>query len=193
MYWAFYSTRIARRHIFYRFKNHRKGRFLLFFGPLYRHFTRMETAAPQPFTPPARHQDAWRQRDYYKFWAPEAVRFADLDPLGHVNNNSYGVYVEGARVALLHHVIPDFWQQPIGTVLRAIHVEYHAELRYPAKIDLGVRIAHMGNSSVNTIVGIFTGDTCHATAISTGVIVDRKLMKPVPVPDELRALFAPYC
>ena len=147
---------------------------------------------PPPFVPPARHPDSWRTRDFYKFWHGEQVRFADLDPMGHVNNNSYGVYVEGARVALISSVVPDFWQQPIATVLKAIHIEYHTELRYPNKLDIGVRLVKMGNSSVNTAVGIFSGTTCHATALSTGVIVDRKAMQPIPVPEQLRAAFAPY-
>ena len=144
------------------------------------------------FTPPARHPEAWRQRAFYKFWAGEQVRFADLDPLGHVNNNAFGIYVESARVALLSELYPDFWHAKMMSVLKAIHIEYHAELHYPNKVDLGVRVLRVGESSVTVAVGVFAGDVCCATAISTGVYIDRETRKPSSVPDIIRQNGAKY-
>ena len=39
-------------------------------------------------------------REFYPYWIDESVRFADLDPLGHVNNAAISTYFESARVAL---------------------------------------------------------------------------------------------
>ena len=39
-------------------------------------------------------------REFYPYWTDESVRFADLDPLGHVYNAAISTYFESARVAL---------------------------------------------------------------------------------------------
>src|SRR3546814_7120223 len=36
----------------------------------------------------------------YSFWTEERLRYADLDPLSHVNNNAIGVFLENGRVYL---------------------------------------------------------------------------------------------
>lgn len=140
-----------------------------------------------------RHPAAWLQRDYYKFWSREHVRFADLDTLGHVNNNSYGVYVESARIALWQHILQgNFWTRTHYGLLRAAHTEYHRELHYPNTLELGVRVLRIGTSSSDTVVGVFTDQGCHATTHSVGVYVNGETHAVVPVPDDLRQLFAAY-
>src|SRR3954447_19148774 len=44
-------------------------------------------------------------REFYPYWINESVRFADLDPLGHVNNAAISTYFEGAGGA-----VPRRWQ-----------------------------------------------------------------------------------
>ena len=160
--------------------------------PIYAGMTDSTTSCATDYTPPVRHPEAWRVRDFYKFWAHEQVRFADLDPLGHVNNNSYGIYAESARVALLSELYPDFWHAKMMSVLKAIYIEYHAELHYPNKVDLGIRVLKIGQSSVALAIGVFAGDLCCATAISTGVYIDRETRRPSSVPDVIRTNGAKY-
>ena len=38
----------------------------------------------------------------YSFWTEEILRFADLDMVGHVNNNAIGVFIENGRVHMFH-------------------------------------------------------------------------------------------
>ena len=38
------------------------------------------------------------RRDAYPHWRTDVIRFADLDPLGHVNNVAYLTFVESGRV-----------------------------------------------------------------------------------------------
>ena len=40
------------------------------------------------------------ERSSYKKWSREILRYSDLDPVGHVNNNAYGQLVENARTLL---------------------------------------------------------------------------------------------
>lgn len=140
-----------------------------------------------------RHPAAWHSRDFYRFWATENVRFADLDPLGHVNNNSYGIYFEVARIAMWQELFKgNFWKAEYYSLMRAAHIEYHRELKYPNKLDIGVRILKLNNTSSEVAVGIFTSEGCHATGHSVGVRVDAKTHTPVPIPDDVRELCKIY-
>jgi acyl-CoA thioester hydrolase len=140
-----------------------------------------------------RHPAAWQARDFYRFWATESVRFADLDPLGHVNNNSYGIYFETARIAMWQSLFKgDFWVRSEYSLMRATHIEYHRELTYPNVLDIGVRILRLNNTSSEVAIGIFTTDGCHATSHSVGVRVDAKTHTPVAIPADVRAACEKY-
>lgn len=140
-----------------------------------------------------RHPEEWKNRAFYKFWAAENVRFADLDALGHVNNNSYGLYVETGRIALWQEVLQgNFWKQTHYNLLRASHTEYHRELHYPNTLALGVRILKIGNTSSEAVIGVFTGDVCHATTHSVGVYVNATTHAVEPIPQSLRDKFQPF-
>ncbi|WP_448203697.1 acyl-CoA thioesterase [Azospirillum sp. sgz302134] len=130
--------------------------------------------------------------DGYRYWIEERVRFADLDALGHVNNNAIGVYFEQARVALIHDG-GGFRDSDAWTVVLARSViDYKAELLYPATARVGVRVLKVGNTSVVLGAAIFEGDRCIATQEAVCVIVDKAAHRPTPVPDALRGMLARF-
>ena len=45
-----------------------------------------------------------KQRQSYDKWTREIIRYGDLDPVGHVNNNAYGLFIENARTVLFMDV-----------------------------------------------------------------------------------------
>lgn len=130
--------------------------------------------------------------DHFRFWIDERVRFADLDVLGHANNNAIGVYFEQARVSLMDECNPFRGAGPWTVVLARSLIEYRAELLYPAAIRVGVRVGRVGNSSVALASGVFQGDRCIATQEAVCVIVDKDAHRPTPVPDDLRAVLARF-
>ena len=130
--------------------------------------------------------------DQYRFWTEERVRFADLDALGHVNNNAIGVYFEQARVLLVHDCGGFQDETPWTVVLARSVIEYKAELLYPATVRVGVRVQKVGNTSVTLGVAIFQGDRVIATQEAVCVIVDKAAHRPTRVPDELRAVLARF-
>ncbi|HET9982704.1 MAG TPA: thioesterase family protein [Longimicrobiales bacterium] len=74
------------------------------------------------------------------------VRFRDLDPMGHAHHSLPLMYFEEARAAA--------WRELVGPSLGAIHyimaevtVRFHARIRYPAMLDVGVRLARLGEKS----------------------------------------------
>lgn len=140
-----------------------------------RHIGRM-TASPVLTDPAA-----------YRFWIDERVRFADLDALGHVNNNAIGVYFESGRVALME-ACGGFRPESAWTVVLARSVmEFKAELLYPGTARIGVRVLRLGNSSLTLGAAIFSGDDCIATQEGVCVIVDAASHRPTPLSPELRA------
>ncbi|WP_207460370.1 thioesterase family protein [Azospirillum sp. SYSU D00513] len=128
----------------------------------------------------------------YRFWVDEHVRFADLDPLGHVNNNAIGVYFEQARVVLLTAGLGLRRESPWTVVIARSLIEYKAELHYPAEVRIGARVLRAGNSSLTLGSAIFQGDRCIATQEAVLVIVDKAAHRPTPIPDAVRPVLDRY-
>ncbi len=131
-----------------------------------------------------------RQRTSYRVFSQIPIRFADQDPLGHVNNTAIAVYFEQARCEALipRLVTPD--APNLNIVLARIVIDYLAEIRYPGSVDVGVRISRMGNKSFVISSGIFTGDACCAIADATIVFFDTVARRATEPPDAVRTLIA---
>lgn len=118
-----------------------------------------------------------------------ATRWQDNDVYGHLNNV---VYYELLDTVVNRHLIeagvldPDTGDQ-IGLVVES-GCRYVASLAYPDIIDVGLRVAHIGNSSVRYEVGAFgkTSETAAAEAFFVHVYVDAKTRRPKPLPEAFR-------
>ncbi|MDE1148879.1 MAG: thioesterase family protein [Azospirillaceae bacterium] len=148
-------------------------------------------SVPSPFPPPAAAPDGEPPFDLaapasYRFWADEHVRFNDLDPVGHVNNNAFGVYFESGRVAL-HRDLRQATSFPgYAVVMRKITIDYLAEITYPNDVRVGTRLIRLGRTSWTTGAALFVGDRCHATSHCVSVLMDVATRRPAPLPDNLR-------
>ncbi len=126
----------------------------------------------------------------YRHWAEEHVRFADLDLLGHVNNNAIGVYFETGRVAFyrttrLHEGTPE--RRP---VVRRVTIDFLAELHFPAALRVGTRPVRLGTTSITFRQGLFAVEQCIATAETISVMFDLAARRPVALTAEQRAALA---
>lgn len=128
----------------------------------------------------------------YRFWADERVRFFDLDPLGHVNNVAYTIYVESGRAAFLHDT--GFWlpNTPARTVIARLEVNFRQELKFPNELRVGMNVLAIGRSSFSLGTGIFVGDICHSTAVSVVVGWDHLERKSRVLDEQERALLQPW-
>lgn len=132
------------------------------------------------------------QQDSYRYWVDERVRFADLDLIGHVNNKAYCTYAESCRAAFLRHTgLWDMNSVRQGVVIR-LEINYLQELNYPADIRIGLRVLSIGGSSFTVGLGMFSGETCHATALTVIVRIDAKTRQKVALNDEERTALAPF-
>jgi acyl-CoA thioester hydrolase len=66
---------------------------------------------------------------------------------------------------------------------------YFASLSFPSRVEVGVRVAKLGTSSVRYEVGLFDekSDVAAAEGHFVHVYVDRETRRPCPIPEATRA------
>lgn len=128
----------------------------------------------------------------YRFWQDEHVRFADLDPVGHANNNAIGAYFENARVGLLTAAGVYAHLPGQVVVLRRTVFEFLGEIHYPSPLRVGLGVIALGTSSIRVAGALFVNETIVATHDATQVLIDRETRRPTPIPDAARAVLEPY-
>jgi acyl-CoA thioester hydrolase len=117
------------------------------------------------------------------------TRWSDNDAYGHVNNIVYYAFFD---TAVNRHLIGsgclDIHNSPaIGLVVET-QCRYFKPIAYPDVVDVGLRVAKLGTSSVRYEIGLFANDDDAVAAQGhfVHVYVDRATNKPVPVPDHTR-------
>ena len=138
----------------------------------------MSTARPQP-----------DPRDSYRAFRTITTRWMDNDQYGHVNNVVYYSWFDTAVNAHLieQGVLDTAAGATIGLVVET-QCHYFAPLSFPQTIEAGIRVAHMGSSSVRYEVGLFAqgAPLTAARGHFVHVYVDRVTQRPVPLPEPLR-------
>ena len=130
-------------------------------------------------------------RSSYKKWSKEILRYSDLDPVGHVNNNAYGQLVENARTLLFDDAqkISGLNNKELQTkdwVIRRLEFDFLKELRYPGEVDVGIAVTRFGNSSMIVYHGVFSKDYCAATAMGVSVYFDLSKRASTTIPRAIK-------
>ena len=121
----------------------------------------------------------------FRFAASTRVGFSDTDAQGVVYYGRYMPYFDLARVEYHRH-LDMLRTEPRDRqfVMRAMTVEYHAPARFDDPIEVDVRIARIGSSSVTyEFAAYLAGRVLAVTATQTLVLVDLAERRPCPVPD----------
>jgi acyl-CoA thioester hydrolase len=128
-------------------------------------------------------------RDHYRVFRSIGTRWTDNDIYGHVNNVVYYSWFDTAVNAWLigQGALDIHAGEVIGLVIET-QCNYFAPLAFPQTIEAGLRVAHLGQSSVRYEVGLFAeGEACAAACGHfVHVYVDRNSRRPVPLPSPLR-------
>ncbi|KPF87243.1 thioesterase [alpha proteobacterium AAP38] len=119
------------------------------------------------------------------------TRWMDNDVYGHVNNVTYYSYFDTAVNAYLIEkgVLDIHGGGTIGLVVET-GCRYFASVAFPDILEAGIKVAHLGNSSVRYEVGIFRegADSAAAAGHFIHVYVDRDSRRPVTLPADLRGV-----
>ncbi len=142
---------------------------------------RTERAVPQP-------------RQAYAVFRDISTRWSDNDVYGHVNNVVYYSWFDTAVNAYLieQGVLDIHGGQTIGLVIET-QCNYFASLAFPQMVEAGIRVAHIGSSSVRYEVGLFAKGEASSAAAGhfVHVYVDSQTRRPVSIPAALRAALEP--
>jgi acyl-CoA thioester hydrolase len=121
--------------------------------------------------------------DNYPYRLTDNVRFADLDPNGHVNNAVYATYFETGRVTLVKDRSFGLMPEGLAWMLVRLDIHFRAELRWPGSIELGLGVARLGRTSTTFEQVVFSEGRCVASAQSVTVLIDEPTRKPTPLTD----------
>jgi acyl-CoA thioester hydrolase len=133
------------------------------------------------------------QRKDYRHFMTITTRWMDNDVYGHINNVQYYSYFDTAvnRFLIDQGTLDIHHGDVIGLVVET-HCSFFSSAAFPADIEAGIRVAHLGRSSVRYEVGLFVGG--REQAIAQGhfvhVYVERDSEKPVSIPDDLRSVLS---
>lgn len=90
---------------------------------------------------------------------------------------------------LVERGLLDISGSPTFGVVVETGCRFHASLAFPDRVTVGLRVAHLGTSSVRYELGIFRNDDTAACATGhfVHVYVDRESRRPTPMPTAIRA------
>ncbi|MDE1934545.1 thioesterase family protein [Bradyrhizobium sp.] len=140
---------------------------------------------------PARLDSAPRIEDF-PYRLTDNVRFADLDPNGHVNNAVYATYFETGRVTLMKD--QSYWRLPEGLawIMVRLDIHFRAELHWPGTIEMGLGVTKFGRTSVSFDQVAFSDGRCVASAQAVTVLIDQATRRPTPLTADIIAKFQPW-
>ena len=128
-------------------------------------------------------------RDDYAHFLPITTRWMDNDAYQHVNNVTYYSYFDTVvNEFLIRSGELDIAASPHVNLVVETHCQFFRPLAFPDLVHAGLRIGHIGRTSVRYEVGIFRND--EATACAQGHFVhvhcDRATSAPQPIPASMR-------
>lgn len=132
-------------------------------------------------------------REAYRHFLSIPTRWMDNDIYGHVNNVVYYSYFD---TVVNQHLVTEGGLDIVDGHEVGFAVEtmcrFHKPLTFPDIVDAGLRVAHLGNSSVRYEIGLFRAgdDEPAATGHFVHVWVNRATQRPVPVPARIRTALA---
>ena len=129
-------------------------------------------------------------RGAYRHFRTITTRWMDNDVYGHVNNVVYYSYFDTVINSFLIEAggLDIHTGAVIGIAVES-QCRFHRSLAFPDRVDAGLRVGRLGNTSVRYEVGLFRrGDESPAaTGHFVHVFVDREQRRPTPIPAALRS------
>ena len=119
-----------------------------------------------------------------------AIRWGDMDALGHLNNTTYFRYLETVRIDWARSIgcRPD--PQGQGIVIINAFCTFYKQLEYPGDILVKMYVSDVGRTSFESWATIERADepgVVHAAGGATTVWVEFPAQKSAPLPDWFRA------
>ncbi|UCZ52179.1 acyl-CoA thioesterase [Bacillus shivajii] len=133
--------------------------------------------------------ETWQEDFRYRYQI--SVRFSETDAFGHLNNTNAFVYFEHGRINFFKDTgLVQEWFSKDGETIPVtadLHCDYLKQVYFDEKLDICVKVAHIGNSSVDLHYLIVNekGEPC-MTGRGKIVQVSRETGKPSPWTDSAK-------
>jgi len=116
-----------------------------------------------------------------------AVRWGDMDAMGHVNNTVYFRYMEQARISWFDALVPraEAWKST-GIVIANAACNFKRPINYPGTVEVKVFAGPAGGSSIATFYELTVDEKLCADGAATVVFIDMQKQKPVRIPEKIR-------
>jgi acyl-CoA thioester hydrolase len=127
--------------------------------------------------------------DHYPHRRTITTRWKDVDVYGHVNNVEYLSWFDTVINAwLVEEGGLDPERDAVIGLCAESHCAFHAPVFFPATVIAGLRVAHLGRSSVRYEIGLFSeGEpAAAATGWFVHVFVGREDRRAAEIPPRLR-------
>jgi acyl-CoA thioester hydrolase len=130
------------------------------------------------------------ERSDYAHFKTLTTRWMDNDAYGHINNVVYYSFFDTVvNAALIEAGALDIEKSAVIGLVVETHCNYFAPLTFPQTVHAGLRVAHIGASSVRYEIGLFAEheNSCAAQGHFVHVYVDRLTRRPVALPENLES------
>jgi acyl-CoA thioester hydrolase len=131
----------------------------------------------------------------FKYSSLTRVGFSDTDAQGIVYYGRYLPYFDSARVEYHRHLdMLESRPREHELVMRANTIEYHAPARFDDAIEVFIRVARIGRTSLTYECAAYReeDDALMVTATQTLVLVDLERRRAFPIPAAFREPIAAF-
>ncbi|MEO8102340.1 MAG: thioesterase family protein [Betaproteobacteria bacterium] len=133
------------------------------------------------------------RRDEFPHHLPIDTRWSDNDAYGHLNNVVFYSYFDTVvNQYLITRGVLDIDTSPVIGLVVETGCNYFASAAFPEKLQAGLRVARLGNSSVRFEIALFRegSDDAIAQGHFVHVYVGRETRRPVRLPSQLREVLS---
>jgi acyl-CoA thioester hydrolase len=116
------------------------------------------------------------------------MRFADTDALGHVNNASFALYVESARLDFFSRL----GEQVRSLILAHLAIDFRRQVGFGERMRVDTTVDRVGTTSVALHQLVYADGGVAAEARSVVVLFDYAAQRPEPIGPAMRARLEPY-
>lgn len=121
-----------------------------------------------------------------KYPVKVALRWSDMDALGHINNSEYLRYFEQARIEFLADAASAGVPREVGLLVARHEVDYRRPMPYRRNpVDVPTWVDRIGTTSFTFGHEVAADDVVYARARTVIVCIDPE-NRPTPVPTALR-------
>lgn len=113
-------------------------------------------------------------------------RFLETDALGHINNNTYGVWFEAAKDPFFKIFMPQTNIKKWNLVMAHSSFDFLREVFWGKDVVVKTAISKIGNSSVDLVHSVYQDGKLCTTGKCVMIHYDFESKQSVKIPDDIR-------